>query len=116
MRPAGISKSSPCRISRRPKLLRRPRAETMGSAEADRSVIVVFPLGRFGCRCGKQLVHVEVERRNLGSDAGPFLGEELFAFMREQLAARSGFDKHAQTPAFFDDPDIDQSFESLGHG
>ena len=40
--------------------------------------------------------------------------EEFFALMGEQFRPRPGFDEHAQSPSFFNDPDIDQRLECLG--
>src|SRR5688572_12832452 len=110
MRPGGISKSSPCRISLRPNFLRRPRAETIGSMISGWLARESSFMGRpLGVNCtGEKGLEIEVEGLDLGGNARPVLFEELFALMSEQLGPRSGFDEHSQSPSFLHHADIDQ--------
>src|SRR5437764_701119 len=100
MRPSSTRKSMPSSAMVVPNVLRRPCASMHAMASA--LLLFGFRLWPAGRAAIQQFFRRQAETLNGGVDPGPFVRNKPLAFALQQQIARSGLDKHAKSPAFFD--------------
>src|SRR2546422_3299947 len=113
MRPSRTSRSMPSRATVVPKDLRRPRASMQDMASALLLDDVRPPARRAATQ---ELLGVDAEPPDVGSNPRPVLGEKLLTFALQELRSRALDDEHAAPAPGLDELLVHQFLVGLQHG